>query len=65
MYYIYVFDYIFSRIYEITIDEEEIENLNNNEKIEQYLYKYYHIKAENVSYMTVDHKLEIEQIEKH
>lgn len=65
MYYIYVFDYIFSRIYEITIDEEEIENLNNNEKIERYLYKYYHIKAENVSYMTVDHKLEIEQIEKH
>lgn len=64
MYYIYIFDHTFSRIYEITIDKEEIENLNN-EKIEQHLYKYYHIKAENVSYMTVDHKLEIEQIEKH
>lgn len=63
MYYIYVFDYSFSHIYEITINKEEIENLNN-EKIEQYFYKHYHIKAENVSYMIVDHKLEIEQIEK-
>ena len=63
MYYIYIFDYTFGRIYEIATDKEEIENLNN-EKIEQYLYKYYHIKAENVSYMTVDHQLEIERIEK-
>ena len=64
MHYIYIFDYTFSRIYEIAIDKEEIEHLNN-EKIEQLLYKNYHLKAENVSYMTVDHKLEIERIEKH
>ena len=63
MYYIYVFDYSFSHIYEITIDKEEIENLNN-EKIEQYLYKHYHLKADNINYMTVDHKLEIQRIEK-
>lgn len=63
MYYIYIFDHTFGRIYEIAIDKEEIENLNN-EKIEQLLYKYYHIKAEQVNYMTIDHKLEIERIEK-
>lgn len=64
MYYIYVFDHTFSRIYEIAIDKEEIENLNNT-KIEQLLYKHYHLKAECINYMTVDHKLEIERIEKH
>ena len=63
MYYIYVFDYTFGRIYEITIDKKEIENLNNT-KIEQLLYKHYNIKAEQVNYITVDHKLEIERIEK-
>lgn len=64
MYYIYVFDHTFSRIYEIAIDKEEIENLNNT-KIEQLLYKHYHLKTECINYMTVDHKLEIERIEKH
>lgn len=64
MYYIYVFDYVFSHIYEITINKEEIKNLNNT-KIEQLLYKRYHLKTDCINYMTVDHKLEIEQIEKH
>lgn len=63
MYYIYIFDYTFGSIYEIAIDKEEIENLNKT-KIDQLLYKYYHIKVEQVNYMTVDHKLEIERIEK-
>jgi len=63
MHYIYIFDYTFSRIYEIAIDKEEIEHLNN-EKVEQLLYKHYHLKADHINYMTVDHKLEIERIEK-
>lgn len=63
MYYIYIFDFNFSRIYEIAIDKEEIEHLNN-EKIEQLLYKHYHLKPECINYMMVDHKLEIERIEK-
>lgn len=63
MWYIYVFDYSFGRIYEIAIDKEEMDNLNNA-KVEQLLYKNYHLKAECINYMTVDHKLEIERIEK-
>ena len=64
MHYIYVFDHTFGHIYEITVNKEEIENLNN-EKIEQLLYRYYHLKTACINYMTVDHKLEIERIEKH
>lgn len=63
MHYIYIFDYTFSRIYEIAVDKEEIEDLND-EQIKQYLYKNYHLKAENINYISVDHKLEIERIEK-
>ncbi len=63
MWYIYIFDHVFGRIYEIATDKEEIEDLNNI-KVEQYLYKNYHIKAKNISYMISHHKLEIERIEK-
>lgn len=63
MWYIYIFDHVFGHIYEITIDKEGIKDLNNTE-VEQYLYKNYHIKSENVSYMISHYKLEIEQIEK-
>ncbi len=63
MYYIYVFDYSLSHIYEIVIDEDELPKINDK-YIELYLYKHYHLKADHIDYMTVDHKLEIERIEK-
>lgn len=63
MWYIYIFDHVFGRIYEITTDKKEIKDLTNI-NVEQYLYKNYHIKSKNVSYMISHHKLEIEQIEK-
>ncbi len=63
MWYVYIFDHLLGHIYEIAIDKEEIEDLTNV-KVEQYLYKNYHIKSKNISYMISHHKLEIERIEK-
>ena len=49
-------------IYVITISLQEYEKYSNN--IDGYLYRNYHLKENNISYMVSDKKLEIETIEK-
>lgn len=60
--YIYVLDYSFSHIYEIKISNQEFRL--NLTKIPIWLYKNYHIKENNMSYMVSNTKLEIETINK-
>lgn len=60
--YIYVFDYSFGHIYEIKISNQEFRL--NLTKIPAWLYKNYHLKEDNISYMVSDTKLEIETINK-
>lgn len=65
MKYIYVFDYVLNHIYEIPIDNNEFNKINNNTyTIYGYLYKNYHLKDTQIHYMVSDEKLEIELIEK-
>ena len=60
--YIYVFDYGFGHIYEIKISVKEFRL--NLTKLSAWLYKNYHLKEDNISYMVSDTKLEIETINK-
>lgn len=60
--YIYVFDYSFGHIYEIPITDEEYNK--NQFKFYEWLYKNYHLKEDNISYMVSHEKLEIETINK-
>lgn len=65
MIYIYVLDYCLGHIYEISIDKNEFDKINNGpDKIDQYLYKNYYLKSSEIHYMISDKKLEIETIEK-
>lgn len=59
--YIYVFDYSFSHIYEITVSNEEFNNIKN---IDIWLFKNYRINYRNSYYMVSNTKLEIETINK-
>ena len=62
MKYIYIFDYAFNRIYEITISEDEL--FKNRYNVEAYLIRHYNINPNQTKYMISDKKLEIETIEK-
>ena len=62
MKYIYIFDYGFDRIYEITISEDEL--FKNRYNIEAYLVRHYNINPNQTKYMISNNKLEIETIEK-
>ncbi len=62
MKYIYVFDYCLGHIYEIKIPNREF--ILNSTKIPGWLYRNYHLKEDNISYMVSDTKLEIETIDK-
>lgn len=65
MKYIYVFDYCLGHIYEIQIDSNKLDKINDGlDKIDQYLYKNYHLKSSNIHYMVSNKKLEIETIDK-
>lgn len=61
MKYIYVFDYNFGHIYEITVDSEEYDKITN---FDMWLFQNYRISHRNSDYMISNKKLEIEQINK-
>lgn len=61
MKYIYVFDYSFDHIYQITIDKKEFDNIKN---MDIWLFRNYRISYRTSAYMISDKKLEIETIEK-
>lgn len=60
MKYIYIFDYTFNHIYEISINDKE----KLIKDIESYLIKNYHININTSEYMVSSKKLEIETIDK-
>lgn len=63
--YIYVFDYSFGHIYEISIDSDKLDKINDGlDKIDKYLYKNYYLKPKEIHYMISNKKLEIETINK-
>lgn len=61
MKYIYIFDYTFGHIYEITLSNKEYNKITN---IAVWLFRHYRIKYTNSDYMVSDKKLEIETIDK-